>query len=90
MLLQESKRKRERDRNTSIPEFGNRDIPFFEVNLFSQVDQAEGSDGEKEYRYHKESDIDELDDYAYNGLTMDETLAMFVLETMKKKREAFM
>ena len=71
-LGQESKRKSESERNTSIPEFGSTDIPVLEVNLFSQVDWAEGSDREQQYVYHEESDIDNHNDDDYNRLTMDE------------------
>ena len=66
MSSQESERKSESRRNTSTPEVGNTDIPVFDVNPFSQVDQAEGSDREEQHRYHEDSDIDNHDDDDYN------------------------
>ena len=54
MSFQESGRKRKSERNTTIREFGKTNISVFEVNPFSQVDQAKGSDGEEEYRYLEE------------------------------------
>ena len=68
----ETERKSESESNSTIPKFGNRDIPLSDVNPFSQEDQAEGSDGEEQYKYHEVSDIDDHDDDEYNGLTMDE------------------
>ena len=54
MLFHKSERNSESERNTSISEFGNTDIPVFEVNPSSKVDQAEGSDREEQYVYHEE------------------------------------
>ena len=72
MSFQESERKSESDRNTSIPEFGNTDIPVLEVNPFSQVDQAEGFDiEEQENVYYEESDIDADEHDEYEGLSLD-------------------
>ena len=84
--FQEFETKSVSDRSNTIPEFENRDIPVFDVNPFSQVDQAEGSDEEEEYRYNKESDMDEHDD-DYNSLTMDEMLEMFDAKMEKRFEE---
>ena len=60
---------------------------MFEVDPFSQVDQAEGFDGEEHYRYYEESDIDDHDDNDYNGLTMDELFEMFDAKMEKRFEE---
>ena len=85
MSFQESERKRKSERNTSIAKFGNTDILVFQVNPFSQVDQAEGFDGEEQYRYHEE--IDTHDDDDYNGLSMDEIVELFEAKIDKRFEE---
>ena len=87
MSIQESEIKCKNVTNTTILVFGNTNIPVFDVNPFNQVDQGEGSDGEKEYRYYKESDIDDHDQYDYNGVSMDEIFKMFKAKIDKRFEE---
>ena len=46
MSFQESETNSVSDRNSTISEFGKRDIQFFDVDPYSQEDQAEVSDQE--------------------------------------------
>ena len=90
MSFLESETKSASDRYSTIPEFGNRDIPDFDVNPFSHVDQAGGFEEEVQYVYHKESDVDadedeENMDYEEKEFDRDELL-MECVESIKKQR----